>query len=270
MKGHALPCSITQIYLIYREKKKQKTDNGREKNGKTRRMEGPVIGTNSNELKNTRRMDGKMEGIKYRRTKGEWGMKGRTTHEKVRKWMKAGIKDRRKEGRKKQDMHWATSWDSDLIFHLGENIPQWLPEMSEPTVLRTSVNLRKRGSGGGSRRSRVNTGEVKTLRQTGSSKARERERDGGKTSGLVFRPVARKQALNNSHFDIQRRGEDTAHSCSHVLAKIVRSLQPCRPLWHTLSLSRAKQKPIKKAKGSHLNRHHARRKAWRDKREGFF
>ncbi len=91
------------------------------------------------------------------------------------------------------------------FFHISLQTSQWLQETLSPHQ-RTSLN----SHGEGFWRRRVNTSEVKTLRQFRSLKATERKRDAHRreTSGRVFRPVARNQALNNSHFDIQTRGEE--------------------------------------------------------------
>lgn len=92
----------------------------------------------------------------------------------------------------------ATSQDSCLIFQTWGR---------KHTVQRTSANpqqkKKKRGSGGCLWRCRVNNGEVMSLQHAGSQ-SRKRAWDTAKTSGLVFRPVARKLLPNNGDFDGQR------------------------------------------------------------------
>lgn len=145
----------------------------------------------------------------------------------------------------------ATSRDSCLIFQMGglENT-QFREHQLTPS---------KRGSGGRMGRRRVNNAEVTTLQHT-EAEVRKRAWDTGRTTGRVFRPVARKLAPQ------QWRLWHTAERIENIL-----TVPFClRSLTHTLfPLCRAHfraQGTPSEAEWSHLNRNHAHRKVPRQKR----
>lgn len=85
--------------------------------------------------------------------------------------------------------------------------------MLKPSVLRRLVCPLKKGSLWGLWRSKVNTVKVKTLKQTASSRVKLRKQS-KKANGLVFWPVARKQTVNYSHFNIQRKENPLRKKCN--------------------------------------------------------
>lgn len=86
--------------------------------------------------------------------------------------------------------------------------------------------------------------KVKTLKQTASSRVKQRKRQSKKANGLVFWPVARKQAVNYSHFNILRK-EDPLRKKGNVNHIVLFDTHTHFPFLLLQPILKAKQNSIK-------------------------